>query len=102
MSNIVEDPRKRFLLPFYYGLAGDGMVYAMMFDQEAPVRFALWNFIRDERGHPDPRSPAWDWQYVIRAPETGRTCRYRARLLYRPFAGREAVRRAYEEWMAGL
>ena len=100
--NIVEDPRKRFLLPFYYGLTESGMVYAMMFDQEAPVRFALWNFIQDERGRPDPRSPAWDWQYVIRAPETGRTCRYRARLLYQPFAGREAVRRAYEEWASGL
>ncbi len=98
--NIVEDPRKRFLLPFYYGLTESGMVYAMMFDQEAPVRFALWNFIRDERGRPDPHSPAWDWQYVIRDPEIGRTYRYRARLLYRPFAGRESVRRAYEEWTA--
>jgi hypothetical protein len=100
--NIVEDPRKRFLLPFYYGLAKDRMVYAMMFDREAPIRFALWNFIRDERGRPDPHSPAWDWQYVIRAPEIGRTYRYRARLLYRPFVDREAVRRAYEEWTAEL
>ncbi|MXW78278.1 MAG: hypothetical protein F4Z57_04680 [Gemmatimonadetes bacterium] len=109
--NIVEDPRKRFLLPFYYGLAdGDGdlssgddrMVYAMMFDQEAPIRFALWNFIRDERGRPDPHSPAWDWQYVIRTPEIGRTYRYRARLLYRPFVDREAVVRAYEEWASEL
>ncbi len=55
----------------------------------------------DERGRPDPHSPAWDWQYVIRAPEIGRTYRYRARLLYRPFVDREAVRRAYEEWAAG-
>ena len=107
--NIVEDPRKRFLLPFYYGLADgdlsspdDRMVYTMMFDQGTPIRFALWNFIRDASGRPDPHSPAWDWQYVIRSPEIDRTYRYRARLLYRPFAGREAVRRAYEEWAAGL
>ena len=109
--NIVEDPRKRFLLPFYYGLAdGDGdlssaddrMAYVMMFDRGAPMRFALWNFIRDESGRPDPHSPAWDWQYVIRAPEIGRIYRYRARLLYRPFVDREAVRRAYEEWAAEL
>ncbi|MCE2450543.1 MAG: hypothetical protein J4F35_19965 [Candidatus Latescibacteria bacterium] len=50
----------------------------------------------------DPHSPAWDWQYVIRAPEIGRTYRYRARLLYRPFGDREAVRWAYEDWMAEL
>ena len=36
------------------------MAYAMMFDQEAPIRFALWNYIRDESGRPDPHSPAWD------------------------------------------
>ncbi|MBM3290785.1 MAG: glycoside hydrolase family 5 protein, partial [Candidatus Hydrogenedentes bacterium] len=52
--NVIEDPAKKFLLPFYYGLVdGDGdaattddtMAYVMMFDQKEPIRFALWNFI---------------------------------------------------------
>ncbi len=108
--NVVEDSRKRFLLPFYYGLThGDGdlssadpMAYVMMFDQEAPIRFAMWNFFRDESGAPDPHSPAWDWQFVIRDPAVDQTYGYRARLLYRPFRDPESVRDAYEEWAAEL
>jgi len=83
--NILEDPEKKFIDPFYYGLAdGDGdltttddtMVYIMMFDQIEPIRFAMWNFIEDQRGKPDPHSPAWDWQYDIRSPELGRNYGY--------------------------
>jgi len=105
--NILEHPIKKFLLPFYYGLVdGDGkpetaddtMAYIMMFNQSEAIRFAMWNFIQDPAGHPDPRSPAWDWQFVIRAPVVGRTYGYKARLVYKPFVSEEDVREEYERW----
>lgn len=105
--NIIEHPAKRFLLPFYYGLVdGDGdpattedtMVYIMMFDQKAPIRFALWNFITDMAGNNDPRSPAWDWQYVIRDPKVGPRYGYHARVIYKPFVSQDDVKQEYLAW----
>lgn len=109
--NIVESKTKRFLLPFYYGLVdGDGeaatdddtMAYIMMFDQREPIRFALWNFIKNAAGQPDAHSPAWDWQYVVRNPQVGQTYGYRARLLYVPFTTAEDVKAEYERWAGSL
>ncbi len=68
--NLLEHPTKHFLKPFYCGLLdGDhdlqttnDLAYIMMFDQTTPIRFALWNFIKDASGQPDPHRPAWDWQ----------------------------------------
>ena len=109
--NLIENPAKKFLLPFYYGLVdGDGlesttedtMAYVMMFDRQESMRFALWNFIRNAAGEPNSRSPAWDWQFVIHEPVPGKTYGYRARVLYVPFTTPEAIRAAYEEWAASL
>lgn len=109
--NIIEHPKKHFLLPFYYGLvdgdgdettSGDTMVYIMMFDQREPIRFAVWNFITNAARKPNPHSPAWDWQYVLRDPEPGKRYGYRARLVYKPFVDEEDVKREYERWSASL
>ena len=109
--NLIEHPSKKFLKPFYYGLidgdndlttADDTLAYIMMFDQAESIRFALWNFIQDQEGRSDPHSPAWDWQYVIRSPEPGKAYGYRARVVVKPFAGREDVEREYSEWLASL
>jgi hypothetical protein len=111
--NIVEHPSKKFLLPFYYGLvAGDGgddpskenttMAYIMMFDQKEAIRFALWNFLTDAAGQPDRHSPAWDWQFVIRHPQIGRTYCYRARMMYKPFVNAEDIKREYIDWTSEL
>lgn len=106
--NIVEDPSKTFVLPFYYGLVdGDGdptttddtLAYVMMFDQTDSIRFALWNFITNEDNNPDPHSPAWDWQYVIRNPEIGKTYGYKARLLVKPFVSADDIRAEYDRWI---
>jgi hypothetical protein len=105
--NLIEHPTKKFIRPFYYGLVdgdgdqgttGDIMAYIMMFDQLETIRFAMWNFIRRRNGEPDPHSPAWDWQFVIRNPEPGRTYGYKARMVYKPFKGIEDVEREYETW----
>jgi Cellulase (glycosyl hydrolase family 5) len=109
--NLIEHPTKTFLEPFYYGLVdGDGkpdtqddtMAYIMMFDQNAAIRFAMWNFAQNAAGDPDPHSPAWDWQFVIRGPKVGTTYRYRARVLYVPFTTADDIRRMYRQWQDGL
>ena len=75
------------------------MVYIMMFDQKEPIRFAMWNFIRDAEGNPDTHSPAWDWQYVIRQPVLNKEYGYRARIVYKPYVGRKDVIDEYEGWL---
>ncbi len=105
--NIIEHPTKRFVLPFYYGLldgdhdlktTDDRLAYVLMFDQAAPMRFALWNFINNDDGKADPHSPAWDWQYVIRAPKVGQTYGYRMRVVVTPFTTREDILLRYRAW----
>lgn len=109
--NLVEHPSKTFTKPFYYGLidgdndlstGDDTLAYTMMFDQAESIRFAEWNFIKDTQGRADPHSPAWDWQYVVRDPEVGRSYGYRARVEIRPFTTREAIELSYEAWRAAL
>jgi len=109
--NIVEHPTKHFSKPFYYGLVdgdhdlettNDTLAYVMMFDQEAPIRFAMWNFVKDAAGAADPHRPAWDWQFVIHQPEAGRQYRYHARLLIQPFTSREEILELYETWSKAL
>ncbi len=106
--NIIEHPHKKFILPFYYGLVhgsgnveskNDTMVYIMMFDQKETIRFAMWNFIRNSEGEADTHSPAWDWQYVIQNPELNKEYRYRARIVYKPYAGRADIIKEYKNWV---
>ena len=106
--NIIEHSEKRFVLPFYYGLIegdhdlatnDDTLAYILMFDQIEPIRFALWNFIKDESGKPDPHSPAWDWQYVIRDPKVGQRYGYKMRVVVTPFTSREDVLARYRAWV---
>ncbi|MBM3855378.1 MAG: hypothetical protein FJ399_19860 [Verrucomicrobia bacterium] len=107
--NLIEHPTRKFTKPFYCGLidgdndlatSDDTLAYIMMFDRSAPIRFAVWNFIKDSRGNPDPHSPAWDWQFVIRDPQPGATYRYRARVVIKPFVSLEDVEAEYEKWRA--
>ncbi|MBL7646978.1 MAG: hypothetical protein JNK74_12400 [Candidatus Hydrogenedentes bacterium] len=105
--NIIEHPAKHFVLPFYFGLIDgdhdlatkdDTLAYILMFNQIEPMRFALWNFIKDESGKPDPHSPAWDWQYVIREPKVGQTYGYKMRVVVTLFTSREDVLARYSAW----
>lgn len=107
--NIIENRTKKFIHPFYYGLMdGDGnretvsdtVAYVMMFEQSETMRFAMWNFEKDEAGNPDPTKPAWDWQYVINKPELNRWYTYKARMTYMPFVNREAILQYYLTWKA--
>jgi hypothetical protein len=103
--NYKEHGSCAFLLPFFFGVVdGDGdlstqkddMAYIMMFDQAEPVRFIMWDFSKGD-GH-----PVWDWQYVLRKPRASQTYRYRARVVYKPYAGPEDVVAEYIQWTKSL
>jgi hypothetical protein len=105
--NLIEHSTKKFITPFYYGLidgdhdlktTSDKLLYLVLFDQTDPIRFAMWNFFRDDNGDPDTHSPAWDWQYVIRDPKVGESYGYRARLVVEPFRGTEQIWEEYRRW----
>lgn len=98
LLNVVEAPHKRFVHPVYYGLLDGGLAYAMMFDQTEAIRMAMWNFVEDEAGRPDPTCPAWDWQFVVREPQLHHWYGYRARLEVGLFAGADAVLERYRAW----
>lgn len=109
--NIVENDAKQFLKPFYFGLLDgdhdmatreDTLAYIVMFDQMESIRFAVWNFIRNSSGAPDPHRPAWDWQFVVRKPELGKEYGYRTRIIIQRFTTAEDVLKLYERWVASL
>ncbi len=93
-----------FTEPVYYGLldgdqnmdtSDDAMAFIMMFDQPESTRFAVWNWGEG------PRGSAWDWQFVVRSPEVGRTYRHHARLVFKRFAGGDDVLAEYRHWSEG-
>lgn len=105
--NLIEHPQKKFITPFYYGLidgdhdlktTSDKLLYLVLFDQTDSIRFAMWNFFKDESGNPDKHSPAWDWQFVIRNPKVGQRYGYRARVVVKPFKGTEQIWAEYRKW----
>ena len=90
-----------FREPVYYGLldgdqdwqtADDTMAFIMMFDRPQDTRFAVWNW------GDDPHTSAWDWQYVVRSPEVGKTYRHRARMVCKKFQGQDDVMEEYRSW----
>lgn len=100
---------REFRVPLYYGLVdgdgnfsttGDTMCFLMMFDQWVPIRFALFNFSGNTH------RPAWDWQYIVRNPQIGKTYSYRARFAYFPWRGegqgRIDVLKEFYKWRISL
>ena len=109
--NLLVHPHKKFITPFYYGLidgdhnlktTDDKLLYLVLFDQTDAIRFAMWNFFTNAQGEPDTHSPAWDWQYVIRDPKIGKTYGYRARLVVKPYQGKQQIWEEYRRWQADI
>ena len=103
--NLSTRPDVAFSEPVYYGLmdgdrnpetTDDTMALIMMFDDARSTRFAVWNW------GDNPQYSAWDWQFVIRNPEVGRTYTQRARMVYRRFAGEQDVLDRYHAWRDAL
>lgn len=87
----------RFSKPFYFGKAGKGMVYILMFSkihtEEDEIRFSLFKFKL-----PRTPRPAWDSQYVIRKMQEGKQYGFKARLVWKKFVSPEDCLKEYEAW----
>ncbi len=86
-------------LPDGNGISSDGpppMAHMLMFEQDAPVRFALWNW-----GSP-PMTSAWDWQYVLEHPQEGQCRIFRTRMVHTPYKDGDAITDSYLRWQAAL
>ncbi len=99
--NLCTVPNLQFTKPVYYGLldgdqdwetTDDALAFIMMFDHPEDTRFAVWNW------GDNPHASAWDWQYVVRSPEVGRTYRHRARMVCKRFQGQDDVMAEYRSW----
>jgi hypothetical protein len=91
----------RYRRPFYFGRAAHDMTLALLFDRactgDDEIRFSLFKFKL-----PRAPRPAWDWQYVIHRPVSGREYGFRARLVWKRFVSPEDCLAEYERWTAGL
>jgi hypothetical protein len=85
--------------PFYYGRF-HGMVYLLMFDRTQGVRFSHSPSGGGDNPQAQTTNPAWDFQYIIPDYEVGRRYDLRARLVYKPFHGREDLLREVQQWHA--
>jgi hypothetical protein len=89
----------RLALPFFYGRAGQGMVFLLMLDRaHTPldeVRFSVFQFKLPQR----PR-PAWDLQYVIHRVKAEKEYGFRGRLIWKKWVSPEDCLNEYERWSA--
>jgi hypothetical protein len=89
----------RFSRPFYFGRAGKGMVFILMFNKmysdEDEIRFSLFKFKLPRF----PR-PAWDFQYVIRKMEARKEYGFNARLVWKRLISADDCLNEYESWAA--
>ena len=95
--------RRRFDLPLMYGRPGDGhMLWLLMFDQEGPVRLCMSPSGGGTDAGRATYNPAWDFQYLAEQARAGQEFRCRARLVYKPYQGREEILRLYRDWKTSL
>ena len=89
----------RFTKPFYYGRAGQGMVFILMFNkafsQDDQIRFSLFKFKVPR--HP---RPAWDFEYVINKVEKDREYGFKGRLVWKQFISPQDCLEEYEKWQS--
>ncbi len=89
----------RFDEPFYYGRFGD-MAYILMFDRPDGVRFPHSPSGGGDSEASRTTNPAWDFQYIVPDFAVGETYGFRARVAYKPFAGRDDVMAEVASWRA--
>ncbi len=84
----------RYAKPFYAGIS-HGMVYQFMAEDTPALRLT-----QSPRGAGRGR-PAWDWQYIMDDPIPGKQFTLRARVAYKPYAGRADLEAEYQRWASG-
>jgi hypothetical protein len=83
--------RFRYTEPFFFGRFKD-MVLAFMFDSNEVIRFS-----QSPTGGGDG-NPAWDFQYIIPSPQSGKKYSFKARMVYKPFISEKDVEQEYLNW----
>ncbi len=81
----------RFSEPIYYGRFHN-MALAFFFDSDEIIRFT-----QSPTGG-GKLNPAWDFQYIISHPVTGKEYSFKARLVYKPFQSNADIVKEYEQW----
>jgi len=81
----------RFLEPYYFGRFRN-MVFAYLFEPGNHIRFS-----QSPTGG-GPASPAWDFQFIISKPKTGKIYSFKLRAIYKTFISRENITAEYKKW----
>lgn len=90
LSLVFNRSSYRFTEPWYYAVS-HGMAYVLMFRDQDHVRLSQ----SPSGGGPD--NPAWDFQWFIEKPETGKRYQLVLRAAYVPFESPEQIRKLVEE-----
>jgi hypothetical protein len=80
----------RYSVPFFYGNHGDH-VLIYIFDPDALIRFSHSPSGGGPNSAKDGYNPAWDFQYLIPAYETGKEYGFRMRLVCKPWKDRADI-----------
>jgi hypothetical protein len=81
----------RYTRPFYYGRFHN-MALAFFFDSSEVIRLT-----QSPTGGGNT-NPAWDFQYLIPDPKIGKEYSFRARMVYKPFAGNQDLMQEFDSW----
>ncbi|MGC1242093.1 MAG: hypothetical protein WA874_10910 [Chryseosolibacter sp.] len=81
----------RYTAPFFFGRYKK-MVLAFLFDGAEVIRFS-----QSPTGGGN-ENPAWDFQYLIPSPQTGKKYSFKVRMLYKPFISEDDILEEYAQW----
>lgn len=82
----------RYTVPFYFGRFHN-MALAYFLDSDQVIRFS-----QSPNGGGNT-NPAWDIQFLIPEPVTGKEYSFRVRMVYNPFISNENIYQEYEKWI---
>lgn len=80
----------RYAEPFYYGRFRN-MVYIMLFKSPSGVRFSHSPSGGGLNDRSDDTCPAWDFQWIVPAPEKGKEYCFEYRIVYKKWKNRDSV-----------
>jgi hypothetical protein len=78
--------------PFYYGRFHN-MALAFFFESSEVIR------LTQSPSGGGKTNPAWDFQYLIPNPKTGREYNFKVRMVYKLFAGNQDILEEYRKWV---
>jgi hypothetical protein len=81
----------RYTRPFYFGRFHN-MALAFFFESSEIIRLT-----QSPTGG-GQTNPAWDFQYLIPDPKTGKEYSFQARMVYKPFVDNEDITQEFEIW----